>query len=217
MVLLVSLSVSSHRFDCLGSCYFLLCSLWRRFQLAGKTHDWGVCADMSSCNTETRHVLYPSHAFALQTTISFFLSVQPRQRIQSSSSLNDLGHDLPVRRRYTFRLFYIAQFYHQSRFFFAAILVYRVFPNVSKIKVKIVHAILLAASLICASIGLKAVFDSHNLGNPPEVNLYSLHSWIGLGTVILFGLQWVFGFIAFLYPKLSEDVRGLYMPRYIRQ
>ena len=170
---------------------------------------------MRSCNTETRHILYPSHAFALRTTIRFFLSVQPRQRIQPSSSLNDLGHDLLVRRRYTFCLFYLIQLYHGWSFFFAAILVYRVFPNASKIKVKIVHATLLAASLICASIGLKAVFDSHNLSKPPEVNLYSLHSWIGLGTVILFGLQWVFGFVAFLYPKLSEEVRGLYMPRYI--
>jgi cytochrome b-561 len=89
-----------------------------------------------------------------------------------------------------------------------------VFPNASKLTVKIVHAVLLAASLICASVGLKAVFDSHNLANPPKVNLYSMHSWIGLSAVILFGLQWVCGFIAFLLPKLSEEVRGLYMPRY---
>lgn len=94
-----------------------------------------------------------------------------------------------------------------------AILVYRLFRNTQKIIVKIIHAVLLALALICASVGLKAVFDSHNLSKPPDVNLYSLHSWIGLSTVILFGLQWVTGFIFFLFPKLNEDYRRRYMPR----
>ena len=107
---------------------------------------------------------------------------------------------------------HIEQIYH-AWLSFAAILVYRVFLNLSKIKTKILHATLLVASLLCASIGLKAVFDSHNLSHPPAANLYSLHSWIGLSTVILFGVQWIVGFIAFLYPKLSEDFRKMYMPR----
>ena len=94
-----------------------------------------------------------------------------------------------------------------------AILAYRVFRDVQKIYVKILHASLLASSLIFSTIGLIAVFDNHNLSKPPKANMYSLHSWIGLSAVILFGLQWVFGFVFFLFPKLSEDFRQAYMPR----
>ena len=94
-----------------------------------------------------------------------------------------------------------------------AILAYRVFRDVKKIRVKILHGSLLALSLIFASLGLKAVFDNHNLANPPKANLYSLHSWIGLTAVTFFGMQWVCGFVSFLFPKLSEDIRKAYMPR----
>ena len=90
---------------------------------------------------------------------------------------------------------------------------YRIFRHVKKLYVKIIHACLLALSLILSSFGLKAVFDSHNRATPPQDNLNSLHSWIGLTTVVLFGLQWVCGFVTFLFPKLSESIRRTYMPR----
>jgi cytochrome b-561 len=95
-------------------------------------------------------------------------------------------------------------------------LVYRLFPHTSKFAVKIIHGVLLALSLILSTIGLSAIFENHAQSKPPIPDLYTLHSWIGITAVILFGLQWVCGFLTFLFPQLSERVRRAYMPRYIR-
>nr|BAB32556.1 cytochrome b561 [Dugesia japonica] len=91
-----------------------------------------------------------------------------------------------------------------------AIMVYRVFRNTKKIRAKWLHAVLNLLALILGSVGLKAVFDSHNMKG--TANMYSLHSWVGLGCVILFGCQWVLGFISFLFPKLPETLRSAIMP-----
>lgn len=93
------------------------------------------------------------------------------------------------------------------------ILAYRVFRNDRKVLVKVLHACIHISALIFASVGLKAVFDSHNLAKPKSVNnLYSLHSWLGMFVVCSFGLQWVLGFASFLWPKLNHSVRSSYMP-----
>ncbi|XP_064647586.1 transmembrane ascorbate-dependent reductase CYB561-like isoform X2 [Lineus longissimus] len=93
-----------------------------------------------------------------------------------------------------------------------AILVYRVFRNERKLYIKILHAVLHILALIFAVVALKAVFDSHNLPAKPFANLYSLHSWVGLTTVILFGLQWTLGFVGFLFPKFNAGTREVMLP-----
>ena len=42
--------------------------------------------------------------------------------------------------------------------------------------------------------------------------MYTLHSWVGLLAALLFGCQWTLGFLAFLFPKFSGDIRALVLP-----
>ena len=91
---------------------------------------------------------------------------------------------------------------------------YRMLRTTTKLYVKILHGVIQVTVLIFASIALKAVFDSHNNAKKPIPNMYSLNSWVGLSAVILFGLQWVCGFVSFLFPKLSDGLRAAYLPHH---
>ncbi|CAF0714122.1 unnamed protein product [Brachionus calyciflorus] len=95
-----------------------------------------------------------------------------------------------------------------------AMLVYRAFRQTTKLYVKILHGIIQVAVFVFAAVALKAAFDSHNKAPKPIPNMYSLHSWVGLAAVILFGMQWVCGFVSFLFPKLSDGLRRMYLPHH---
>jgi len=66
-------------------------------------------------------------------------------------------------------------------------IVFRVFRNEDKFVVKLVHFGLQLVAFAIAVWGVTAVFGFHNHMKYP--NLYSLHSWCGLTTVVLFGCQ----------------------------
>ncbi|KAH8234877.1 hypothetical protein KR032_004935 [Drosophila birchii] len=96
-----------------------------------------------------------------------------------------------------------------------SILIYRGFRTTRKKTLKLTHAGIHMAAFILTVIALKTVFDSHNLPSPPIPNMYSLHSWLGLSAVIIFSLQYVAGFVAFLAPGLRENYRIAMMPLHI--
>ncbi|XP_030570876.1 cytochrome b reductase 1 isoform X1 [Drosophila novamexicana] len=96
-----------------------------------------------------------------------------------------------------------------------SILVYRGFRTTRKKTLKLTHAGIHLAAFVLTVIALKTVFDSHNLVDPPIPNMYSLHSWLGLSAVIIFCLQYVAGFMAFLVPGMRENYKIALMPLHI--
>lgn len=96
-----------------------------------------------------------------------------------------------------------------------AMLIYRTQRNVRKRRLKLTHAGIMLFIVLLTVIALIAVFDSHNLASPPIPNLYSLHSWVGLTTVILFCCQWLAGYTSFLFPGLQPPLRASYLPIHV--
>lgn len=71
----------------------------------------------------------------------------------------------------------------------AAALVYRVPISWEgpKLPWKLLHAVLTLTAFILVVLGLVAVFEFHN--KKEIASMYSLHSWLGLATVLLFSSQ----------------------------
>lgn len=96
-----------------------------------------------------------------------------------------------------------------------SIIVYRVFRNARKIRVKILHAFLHLMALLFAAVGLKAAFDSHNLPAKKIPNMYTLHSWVGMAAVVLFGCQYLIALVLFLVPGISQNIKKFYMSHHV--
>jgi len=90
-----------------------------------------------------------------------------------------------------------------------AAIMYRVLRVFPKYPVKLVHGSILLLAAICTIVGLVAVFDFHNHNKIP--NLYSLHSWLGIATVVLFCCQYVAGGMVFLIPVMPASIRSFYL------
>ncbi|ETM54928.1 hypothetical protein L914_01778 [Phytophthora nicotianae] len=78
---------------------------------------------------------------------------------------------------------------------------------------KRIHLSLHALGFLSAVLGAVAVFRFHN--EHSITNLYSLHSWLGLGVLILFSAHWLGSFIVFFYPGAEKNVRASIAPYHI--
>ncbi|XP_042504565.1 probable ascorbate-specific transmembrane electron transporter 1 [Macadamia integrifolia] len=93
-----------------------------------------------------------------------------------------------------------------------AIISYKAFPLSKEVK-KVVHLTLHFFALILGIVGVYAAFKYHNESS--IANLYSLHSWIGIGVICLYGIQWIFGFVLFFYPGGVAAVRAESLPWHV--
>ncbi|XLR23479.1 hypothetical protein S83_051379, partial [Arachis hypogaea] len=63
---------------------------------------------------------------------------------------------------------------------------YKALPLKKEIK-KLIHLILHAIVLILGIVGICAAFKNHNESG--IANMYSLHSWLGIGVISLYAIQ----------------------------
>ncbi|PIK50524.1 putative cytochrome b ascorbate-dependent protein 3 isoform X2 [Apostichopus japonicus] len=91
-----------------------------------------------------------------------------------------------------------------------SILVYRAgaATGLSRFTLKMIHFIIQLVAFIMAVLALFAVFRYHGTHGYP--NMMSLHNWVGMATVVFFGLQLLFGFLFFLFPRPRESIRSAY-------
>lgn len=69
---------------------------------------------------------------------------------------------------------------------YAAIVSYKSLPFTKEVK-KLIHLVLHGIALVLGIVGICAAFKNHNESGIP--NLYSLHSWLGLGIICLYAVQ----------------------------
>ncbi|XVE58548.1 hypothetical protein DITRI_Ditri04bG0178100 [Diplodiscus trichospermus] len=93
-----------------------------------------------------------------------------------------------------------------------AIMSYKSLPLRKEVK-KVIHLVLHAIALILGIIGIYTAFKYHNESS--IANLYSLHSWLGIGIIVLYGIQWIYGFLVFFYPGGPSGLRSESLPWHV--
>lgn len=92
-------------------------------------------------------------------------------------------------------------------------MIYRVLRKEEKPKLKLIHGAINAFGLFCALIAQIAVFSFHN--ERGIANMYSLHSWIGLGVTILYTAMLAGGVVVFLLPGTPLYLRAKVLPLHV--
>nr|XP_010924200.1 probable transmembrane ascorbate ferrireductase 2 isoform X2 [Elaeis guineensis] len=93
-----------------------------------------------------------------------------------------------------------------------AMLAYKTTSGTKNFK-KVVHLTIQFLALCLALVGIWAALKFHN--DKGIDNFYSLHSWLGLACLLLFGIQWGIGFVTFWYPGGSGHRRTFLLPWHV--
>ncbi|XP_047977416.1 transmembrane ascorbate ferrireductase 2-like [Salvia hispanica] len=93
-----------------------------------------------------------------------------------------------------------------------AMLSYKTVTGTKNFK-KLVHLVLQFLAFFLSIVGLWAAWKFHV--DKGIDNFYSLHSWLGLACLVLFGIQWAAGFATFWYPGGSRHSRASLMPWHV--
>ncbi|XP_076930511.1 putative ascorbate-specific transmembrane electron transporter 1 [Bidens hawaiensis] len=93
-----------------------------------------------------------------------------------------------------------------------AIIIYKGIPATRQ-TLKLIHLMLHLIALLTGTLGIYAVFKFHN--ELKAGHAYTLHSWIGLATICLFGLQLLLGIVTFLFPGAKSATRARFTPWHI--
>ncbi|KAK4571650.1 hypothetical protein RGQ29_030172 [Quercus rubra] len=93
-----------------------------------------------------------------------------------------------------------------------AIISYKSLPLRKNVK-KLIHMVLHAIALVLGILGIYTAFKYHNESG--IANLYSLHSWLGIGIIVLYGIQWLYGFLVFFYPGGTIGLRSDSVPWHV--
>lgn len=93
-----------------------------------------------------------------------------------------------------------------------AIISYKSLPLKKEVK-KLIHLVLHTIALVLGIVAISAAFKFHNESG--IANLYSLHSWLGLAVIVLYGIQWIFGFVVFFFPGGTSAIRRDSLPWHV--
>lgn len=90
-------------------------------------------------------------------------------------------------------------------YFYIAILHFRNFHNAKKRVLKMQHAMIHSCIIIIAILGIWAGFNSNLIAKPPIPKFCSLHSWLGIVTIVIFLVQVSkYKYIIFLYSFINS-------------
>uniref|UniRef100_A0A7C8YXA2 ascorbate ferrireductase (transmembrane) n=1 Tax=Opuntia streptacantha TaxID=393608 RepID=A0A7C8YXA2_OPUST len=93
-----------------------------------------------------------------------------------------------------------------------AIMAYKTIPGEKRAQ-KRVHLILHLLALLIGAIGIYAVFKFHEELKIPHV--YTLHSWLGIITIFLYTIQWLWSFLIFALPHSRTATRTAVAPWHV--
>ncbi|KAI3978584.1 hypothetical protein MKX01_015759 [Papaver californicum] len=92
------------------------------------------------------------------------------------------------------------------------IMAYKTVPSSSRKMQKLAHLIFLLIALVSGILGVFVAFKFHHEVRVKNMN--TLHSWLGMITICLFGFvgEWLFAFFSFLYPGAGMPTRARLVP-----